>query len=147
MRIQEQCAPEFYNDVWQKSLFYFSRMISQDLIIASFIHHKSHFKPFLSYLSCIFQHHFQCKKVCTILDKIEYMILYFKLRNIILNTYIGQEGSVIVRFKLCHLFKKSKNSKKSNITYLHFHYLLHNVNVHFLNLLIKGGTTEEVEIP
>ncbi len=75
------------------------------------------------------------------------MILYFKRRNIILNTYTDQEGSVFVHFRLGHLSKRSKNSKKLNLTYLHFHYLLHNVNVHFFNLLIKGGTTEEVEIP
>ncbi len=35
MRIQVQCAPEFHNDFWQKIYFYFSRIISQELIIAS----------------------------------------------------------------------------------------------------------------
>ncbi len=29
------CAPEFHNDFWQKKYFYFSRIISQELIIAS----------------------------------------------------------------------------------------------------------------
>jgi hypothetical protein len=36
-----------------KNYFYFSRIISQELIIASFIHHKSHLKTLLSYLPCI----------------------------------------------------------------------------------------------
>jgi len=49
--------------------FYFSRTISQDLIIASSI------EPFLSYLTCIvrreyFRIIFLVKKVCTIPNKI-----------------------------------------------------------------------------
>jgi hypothetical protein len=37
MRIQVQCAPEFHNDFWQNNYFYFSRIISQELIIASLV--------------------------------------------------------------------------------------------------------------
>ncbi len=43
-----------------------------------FTHYRSHLKPFVSYLPCIvhreFQHHFQCKKVRTILNKIWYIV-------------------------------------------------------------------------
>ncbi len=71
MCIQVQCAPEFHNDFCQKKIFFknnFTRINH-----CRFIPHKSHLKPFLSYLlryslKGIFQHHFQCKKVHTILD-------------------------------------------------------------------------------
>ncbi len=36
-----------------KKLFYFSRIISQELNHCKSIHHKNHLKPFLSYLPCI----------------------------------------------------------------------------------------------
>jgi len=35
MHIRVWCAPEFHNDFWQKKYFHFSRIISQELIIAS----------------------------------------------------------------------------------------------------------------
>jgi hypothetical protein len=46
MRIQVQCAPEFYNDLWQKIYFYISRIISQELIIASLFIIKAILNPF-----------------------------------------------------------------------------------------------------
>ncbi len=54
---------------WQKHYFYFSRIISQELIIASLFIIKAILNPF----SATFQHHFQCIKVHTILDKIRYL--------------------------------------------------------------------------
>ncbi len=53
MRIQVQCAPEFYNDFWQKQLFLFFKNNSTRINHCKFIHHKSHLKPFLSYFPCI----------------------------------------------------------------------------------------------
>ncbi len=47
MRIRVQCTPEFRNDSWQKNYFYFSRIISQELIIASLFIIKAILNPFL----------------------------------------------------------------------------------------------------
>ncbi len=75
---QVQCAPEFHNDFLAKKLFTFFKNNFSKIDHSKFIHLKSHLKPFLSYLPCIvrrqeiFQHHIQCKKVRTILDKIWY---------------------------------------------------------------------------
>ncbi len=38
--------PEFHSDFWQKKYFYFSRLISQELIIASLIIIKAILNPF-----------------------------------------------------------------------------------------------------
>ncbi len=47
MRIQDQYAPEFHNDFGQKKFyFYFSRIISQELIIASLFIIKAILNPF-----------------------------------------------------------------------------------------------------
>ncbi len=48
MRIQVQCAPEFHNDFWQKNLFCFSRVISQELIMASLFIIEAIINPFLA---------------------------------------------------------------------------------------------------
>jgi hypothetical protein len=66
MRIQVMCALEFHNDFWQKNYFYFSRIISKEIIIASLFNIKDILNP-LSAPSMysaqgIFQHHFQYKK-------------------------------------------------------------------------------------
>ncbi len=45
MRIQVKCAPEFHNDFWQKNYFYFSTIILQELIIASFFIIKAILNP------------------------------------------------------------------------------------------------------
>ncbi len=51
MCIWEKCAPEFHNDFWH---FYFIFKNNFTRINhCKFIHHKSHLKPFLSYLPCI----------------------------------------------------------------------------------------------
>jgi hypothetical protein len=47
------CAPEFHKKFWHKKYFYFSRIFSQELIVASLFILKSHLQPFLSYLPCI----------------------------------------------------------------------------------------------
>jgi hypothetical protein len=74
MGIQVKCALEFHNDFWQKYYFYFSRIISQELIIASLFIIKALSKlPSMHSVQGIFQHHFQCKKVCTIANKIQYV--------------------------------------------------------------------------
>ncbi len=52
MYIQVQCAPEFQNDFWKKKYFYFSRIISKELIIASLFIIKATLTP-LSYLPSI----------------------------------------------------------------------------------------------
>ncbi len=41
-----ECAPEFHNDFWQKNNFYFSRIISKELIIASVFLTNAILKPF-----------------------------------------------------------------------------------------------------
>ncbi len=46
MRIQVECAPKFHNDFWQKILFYFSRVILQEQIIASLFIIKAIINPF-----------------------------------------------------------------------------------------------------
>ncbi len=51
MCIQVQCAPEFHNDFWQK-LFLVQKTNFTRINPCKFIHHKSHLKPFLSYLPC-----------------------------------------------------------------------------------------------
>ncbi len=67
MHIQVKCAHEIHNDFWN-FIFYFLRIISQELIIASLFVIKAIFTPFsATYQSMysvqgIFQHHFQCKK-------------------------------------------------------------------------------------
>ncbi len=62
-----------------KNLFLFFKNNFTRINHCKLIHHKSHLQPFLSYLPCsaqgIFQHHFQCKKVLIILDKIWYYSL------------------------------------------------------------------------
>jgi hypothetical protein len=46
MGIQVLCAPEFRNDYYEKIYFYFSRLIPQELIIASFFLIKYILNPF-----------------------------------------------------------------------------------------------------
>jgi hypothetical protein len=46
MLIQVQCTPEFHNEFWQKKIFLFSRIISQELIIASLFIIKAILNPF-----------------------------------------------------------------------------------------------------
>jgi hypothetical protein len=53
MRIQVKCAPEFYNNFWQKKLFLFFKNNFTRIKCCKFIHPKSHLKPFLSYFPCI----------------------------------------------------------------------------------------------
>ncbi len=79
MCIQVKCAPEFHNDFWQRMYFYFLRIILQELIIAIF----SSFTilnlcqlPSMYGAQGMFQHHFQCKKVRTILNKIRLTHLF-----------------------------------------------------------------------
>jgi hypothetical protein len=74
MYIQVKFAPEFHND-FGHFFIYFSRIISQELIIASLfiikaILNLSQLPSMYSVLE-IFQHLFQCKKVRTILYKIQ----------------------------------------------------------------------------
>jgi hypothetical protein len=74
MHIQVKCAPESHNDFWQKNYFNFSSIISQDLNIASLFIIKAILNLFSATFHAsaqeIFEHHFQYKKVHTILDKI-----------------------------------------------------------------------------
>ncbi len=46
MCIQLQCAPKFHNDFWENYLFYFSRIILQEFIIASLFIIKAILNPF-----------------------------------------------------------------------------------------------------
>jgi hypothetical protein len=46
MGVQVKCALEFHNDFWQKIYFYFSRIILQELIIASLFIIKAILNPF-----------------------------------------------------------------------------------------------------
>ncbi len=83
MCIGVKCAPEFHNDFWQKNYFDFTRIISQELIIASLFIIKAILNPFSSTFHIysaqgIFKLHFQCKKVHTILDKTQYFF-HFQL--------------------------------------------------------------------
>jgi len=60
--------------IFGKKLFFISRIFSQELIISSLFIIKAILNPFqlpsMYSAQGIFQHHFQCKKVHTILDKI-----------------------------------------------------------------------------
>ncbi len=53
MSIQVQWAPKFHNNFWQKKLFLFFKNNFTKINHCKFIHHKSHLKPFFSYLPCI----------------------------------------------------------------------------------------------
>ncbi len=70
---------------WQKKYFYISRLISQEFNHCKFIHHKSHFEPFLSYLPCIV-----CREYFSIILNIKQCALYltkygnFLYRNFLL---------------------------------------------------------------
>jgi hypothetical protein len=46
MHVQIKCAPKFLNDFWQKNYFYFSRIISQELLIASLLITMAILNPF-----------------------------------------------------------------------------------------------------
>ena len=52
MRIQVLCAPEFHND-FGKFLFLFFKNNLTRINHCKFVRHKSHLRPFLSYLPCI----------------------------------------------------------------------------------------------
>jgi hypothetical protein len=62
----------------EKKYFYFSRIISQELFIASLFIIKVILNPFSATFMYsaqeIFQHLFQCNNVCTILNKIQYEV-------------------------------------------------------------------------
>ncbi len=63
--------------IFGKKIFLFLKNNFTRINDCQFFHHKSHLKPFLRYHPCrnaqgIFQHHFQCIKVRTILDKYSY---------------------------------------------------------------------------
>jgi hypothetical protein len=59
----------------KKKYLHFSRIISKEIIITSLVIIKAILNPFSATFSAqgIFQHHFQSKKVRTILDKKWYM--------------------------------------------------------------------------
>ncbi len=59
MWIQVSCAPEFHNDFWQLILFFKNNFTS--IKHCKFIYHRSHLKPFISYLPCIRKDCFQVK--------------------------------------------------------------------------------------
>ncbi len=82
MYIQVYCALEFYNDFCKNNLFNFSRIISPELIFASLFIIEAILNPFqlpsMYSVQGIFQPHFPCKTVHTILDKIWYVFFNFK---------------------------------------------------------------------
>ncbi len=90
MCIQEQCAPEFHNDFWKKNIILFFNKV-QELIIASLFIIEAILNPFSATfdeqctgnISASFQHHFPCKKVHTVLNKIRRQV-------IIKNGYFGK---------------------------------------------------------
>ncbi len=74
MHIPVQCAPEFYNNFCQKKWILCFKNNFTRINHCKFIHHTSLIlNPFSASMYSaqeIFQHHFPCKKVRTILDKI-----------------------------------------------------------------------------
>ncbi len=70
-----------------KKIFLFFKYNYTRINRCKFIHHKCHLKPFLTQLPSsmysvqgIFQHHFQCRNIRNILDKIQYLG-YFRWCN------------------------------------------------------------------
>ena len=81
MRLQVKRTPEFHNNFG--NLFLFFKNNFQEFIIASSFIIKAILNPFLATFHVysvqgIFQHHFQCKKVHTILNKIWYLGIRFE---------------------------------------------------------------------
>ncbi len=80
----------------KKNYFYFSRSISQELIIASlFIINTLFQQPSMYSAQGIFQHHFQCLKVHTIHDKIYKNLLNTLSKRIMLTFYLAQAISMV----------------------------------------------------
>jgi hypothetical protein len=118
MCIQVWRAPEFHNDFWQIFCIFFKNNFTR-INHCKFTHHKSHLKPFVSYLPCIVRREyfsiiFNAKK-CT-LYSIKYgnfnknlSIVFLKCLTImnltthnLMNSFLTEKGPNYQKIKFNH---------------------------------------------
>ncbi len=89
--MQVKCATEFHNDFWQKKLFLFFKNNFTKINHCKFIHHKSHLKPFLSYLPCMVH-----KEYLSIIFNVKKCTLY-QIKYCIFNYFYRVKKSILYR--------------------------------------------------
>jgi hypothetical protein len=105
------CTPEFHNDFWQKILFIFFNNNFKRINHCKFIHHKSHFKPILSYLPCIVR-----REYFSIILNVQKCALYLMKYRITKDPgFAPQPGKTLKHYNLynlsflvCHPLKKKE---------------------------------------